>query len=174
LALQLRAAQAAASAEIPELVEQLDGVANGLGGVMEDLLEIARGIHPGILADGGLRPALNTLAMRSALPVALEVTVDGRLAEQVELAAYYAVAEALTNAAKHASATVVDVKVIANADRLDVWIRDDGLGGADIGRGSGLEGLMDRVRTLGGDMSLHSPSGRGTTIEISLPLNRPF
>jgi signal transduction histidine kinase len=96
------------------------------------------------------------------------------LAEQVELAAYYAVAEALTNAAKHARATVVDVRVMANADRLDVWIRDDGLGGADIGRGSGLEGLMDRVRTLGGDMSLHSPAGTGTTLEISLPLNRPF
>jgi signal transduction histidine kinase len=173
LALQLRVAQAEAPAEIPELVERLDGVASGLAGVMEDLLEIARGIHPGILANGGLRPALKTLARRSALPVALEVTVDGRLAEQVELAAYYAVAEALTNAAKHARASVVEVRVMANADRLDVWIRDDGLGGADIGRGSGLEGLMDRVRTLGGDMSLHSPSGRGTTLEISLPLNRP-
>ena len=174
LALQLRAAQAAAPAEIPGLVEELDDVANGLAGVMEDLLEIARGIHPGILANGGLRPALKTLARRSALPVALEVAVDGRLAEQVELAAYYAVAEALTNAAKHARATVVDVRVMVNADRLDVWIRDDGLGGADIGRGSGLEGLMDRVRTLGGDMSLHSPSGRGTTLDISLPLNPPF
>jgi signal transduction histidine kinase len=174
LALQLRVAQAEAPADMPELVERLDGVANGLAGVLQDLLEIARGIHPEILANGGLRPALKTLARRSALPVALEVTVEGRLAEQVELAAYYAVAEALTNAAKHARATVVDVRVMANADRLDVWIRDDGLGGADIGRGSGLEGLMDRVRTLGGDMSLHSPSGRGTTIEISLPLNRPF
>jgi len=172
LALQLRAAQAAAPAEIPGLVEELDDVANGLAGVMEDLLEIARGIHPGILANGGLRPALKTLARRSALPVALEVAVDGRLAEQVELAAYYAVAEALTNAAKHARATVVDVRVMVNADRLDVWIRDDGLGGADIGKGSGLEGLMDRVRTLGGDMSLHSPSGKGTSLEISLPLNR--
>jgi signal transduction histidine kinase len=172
LVLQLRAAQATAPPEASELVEQLDGVANGLAGVMEDLLEIARGIHPGILANGGLRPALKTLARRSAVSVALEVTVDGRLAEQVELAAYYAVAEALTNAAKHARATVVDVRVMANADSLDVWICDDGLGGADIGRGSGLEGLMDRVRTLGGDMSLHSPSGNGTTLEISLPLNR--
>ena len=174
LALQLRTVQAAAPAEIPELVEQLDGVVNGLAGVMEDLLEIARGIHPGILANGGLRPALKTLARRSALPVALEVTIDGRLAEQVELAAYYAVAEALTNAAKHARATVVNVRVTANADRLDVWIRDDGLGGADINRGSGLEGLMDRITTLGGEMSLHSPSGRGTSLEISLPLNPTF
>jgi signal transduction histidine kinase len=174
LVLQLRAAQAAASPQRPEVVEQFDGVANGLAGVMGDLLEIARGIHPGILANGGLMPALKTLARRSALPVALEVTVDGRLAEQVELAAYYAVAEALTNAAKHARATVVDVRVTANADSLDVWVRDDGLGGADIGRGSGLEGLMDRVRTLGGDMSLHSPAGRGTTLEISLPLDRSF
>jgi signal transduction histidine kinase len=173
LALQLRAVQAAAPADIPELVEQLDGVVDGLAGVMGDLLEIARGIHPGILANGGLRPALKTLARRSVLPVALEVTVEGRLPEQVELAAYYAVAEALTNAAKHARATVVDVRVMASADRLSVWIRDDGLGGADIGRGSGLEGLMDRVRTLGGYMSLDSPSGRGTTLEISLPLNPP-
>jgi signal transduction histidine kinase len=174
LALQLRIAQAAAPADTPELAVQLDGVANGLAGVMEDLLEIARGIHPGILANGGLRPALKTLARRSALPVALEVTVDGRLAEQVELAAYYAVAEALTNAAKHAHASVVDVRVMEHADRLDVWIHDDGLGGAEIGRGSGLEGLMDRVRTLNGDMSLHSPPGGGTTLEISLPLSRPF
>jgi signal transduction histidine kinase len=170
LALQLRVAQAAAPTDTPELAEQLDGVANGLAGVMEDLLEIARGIHPGILANGGLRPALKTLARRSALPVTLEVTVDGRLAEQVELAAYYAVAEALTNAAKHAHASVVDVRVMEHADRLNVWIHDDGLGGAEIGRGSGLEGLMDRVRTLNGDMSLHSPSGGGTTLEISLPL----
>jgi signal transduction histidine kinase len=173
LALQIRAVQAEAPAEVPELVERLDGVADGLAGVMNDLLEIARGIHPGILADGGLRPALRTLARRSPLPVVLEVTVDGRLDEQTELAAYYSVAEALTNAAKHARATVVDVRVRAGADNLDVWVSDDGLGGADISRGSGLEGLMDRIKTLGGDISVHSPPGRGTTLEISLPLHQP-
>jgi signal transduction histidine kinase len=173
LALQIRDVQADAPAAVPELVERLDIVADGLAGVMKDLLEIARGIHPSILVDGGLRPALKTLARRSGLPVVLEVTVEGRLAEQTELAAYYSVAEALTNAAKHARATVVDVQVRAAADGLHVWVSDDGLGGADISRGSGLEGLTDRIKTLGGDISIHSPPGRGTTLEIALPLHPP-
>ncbi len=172
LALQLRAVQSAAPAGSAELVRKLDGIADGMVGVMEELLEIARGIHPGILADGGLRPALKTLARRSALHVTLDVTVDGRLPEQVELAAYYAVAEALTNAAKHARATGVDVSVKAGADFVHVCVSDDGCGGADIDRGSGLEGLKDRVRTLSGRMALYSPPGRGTILEIALPLQR--
>lgn len=172
LALQVRAAQAEAPSGVPELAERLDGVADGLVGVMQDLLEIARGIHPGVLADGGLRAALKTLARRSAIPVTLEVAVEGRLPEQTELSAYYAVAEALTNAAKHSQSSVVDVRVAAMGDALDVRVSDDGIGGADIRRGSGLEGLMDRVGALGGRMSLQSPVGRGTTLEVSLPLDQ--
>jgi signal transduction histidine kinase len=137
---------------------------------LEELRDLARGIHPATLARGGLRPALATLARRSAVPVRLDVTVDGRLPEPTELAAYYVVAEALTNAAKHADATVIDVRVTADAGVLRVRVRDDGRGDADTARGSGLVGLMDRVETLGGRISLDSPARAGTTLEIALPL----
>jgi signal transduction histidine kinase len=171
LALQLRSAQSAARREVPEIVGLLEDIARGLDGVMEQLLEIARGIHPGALAAGGLRPALKTLARRCGLPIELEVDVDGRLTERTELAAYYAVAEALTNAAKHASATVVDVRVGVNSRVLQVRVSDDGIGGADISGGSGLEGLTDRIGALGGRLSLSSPPGGGTTLDISLPID---
>ena len=115
LALDLRAAQAAAPPGAGELVQQLDGVAAGLDDVLEELREIARGLHPAILAEGGLRPALKTLARRSAVPVHLDIQVTGRLPEPVEIAAYYTVAEALTNAAKHAHATAAEVEVAAAA-----------------------------------------------------------
>jgi signal transduction histidine kinase len=172
LTLQLRAAQAAMPSEAGELTEQLDGVASGLTGVLEELREIARGIHPAALAEGGLRPALKTLARRSAVPVRLDVGVgvDARLPEQVELAAYYVVAEALTNTAKHAAATVADVQMAAGEGVLRVWVRDDGRGGADLTRGTGLVGLTDRVEALGGHLRVHSPAGAGTTVEIALPL----
>jgi signal transduction histidine kinase len=170
LALQLRTAQAAMPPEAGELTEQLDGVADGLTGVLEDLREIARGIHPAALAEGGLRPALKTLARRSAVPVRLDVGVDGRLPEPIELAAYYVVSEALTNTAKHADATVADVQMAAGEGVLRVWVRDDGRGGADLTRGTGLVGLTDRVEALGGHLRVHSPAGAGTTVEIALPL----
>jgi signal transduction histidine kinase len=141
--------------------------------VLEELREIARGLHPAILADGGLRPALKALARRSAVPVRLDVQVAGRLPEQAEIAAYYVVAEALTNIAKHAQATVADVQVAAGDGILHVHVRDDGRGGADVGHGSGLIGLSDRAEALGGRLSLHSPPGAGTAMEIALPLNAP-
>jgi signal transduction histidine kinase len=170
LALELRAAQAAMPPEAGELTEQLDGVASGLTGVLEELREIARGIHPAALAEGGLRPALKMLARRSAVPVRLDVGVDARLPEPIELATYYVVSEALTNTAKHAQATVADVQMAAGEGVLRVWVRDDGCGGADLTRGTGLVGLADRVEALGGHLRVHSPAGAGTTVEIALPL----
>jgi signal transduction histidine kinase len=170
LALDLRAAQAAVP---PAAGEQLDRVATGLDGVLEDLREIARGLHPAILADGGLRPAMKTLARRSAVPVRLDIQVEGRLPEPVETAAYYVVAEALTNAAKHARATAADIEVAETDGVLHVRVRDDGRGGADCSAGSGLVGLRDRAEALGGHLRLHSLPGAGTTLEITLPINDP-
>ena len=145
LGLQLRNAQATVSPEAAELQAQLDRVAVGLTEVLDELREIARGIHPAALADGGLKPALKVLARRCAVPVHLDVRVDGRLAEQVELAAYYVVSEALANTAKHASASRVHVEVEAGEGVLWIEVRDDGRGGATFAHGSGLVGLKDRV-----------------------------
>jgi signal transduction histidine kinase len=171
LALQLRGAlKAALPPGADDLEAQLDGVAAEVGGVIDELRELARGLHPAVLAEGGLRPALKTLARRSAVPVRLDVGVDGRLPEPIELAAYYVVAEALTNAAKHAHASLVDVRVEAGEGLLRVRVRDDGRGGADLAGGSGLVGLTDRVEALGGRLSLHSPPGAGTTVDIDLPI----
>jgi signal transduction histidine kinase len=171
LALQLRSAvRAAVPREADELKAQLDSVAGELTGVLEELREIARGLHPAALAEGGLRAALKTLARRSAVPVRLDIRVDGRLPEPIELAAYYVVAEALTNTAKHACASVVDVQAETGGGLLHVRVRDDGRGGADVTGGSGLVGLTDRMEALGGRLSLSSPPGAGTTVDIELPI----
>jgi signal transduction histidine kinase len=137
------------------------------------LYEIARGLHPAVLSASGLRPAVRALARRSAVPVSLDVRAKGRLPQPVEVAAYYAAAEALTNIAKYADASAAEVEVTAREDVLPVRVRDDGRGGADFGRGSGLTGLEDRVEAIGGQISLHSPPGAGTTLHIALPLNGP-
>ena len=170
LALKVRAAQGLVPPEAGELDQQLDGVADRLTNVLDELREIAHGIHPAVLAEGGLRPALKTLARRATIPVRLDVRVEARLPEHIELAAYYVVAEALTNAAKHASASVIDVEVATDSAVLHVSVRDDGRGGAAMASGSGLVGLTDRVGALGGRFSLHSPPGAGTNLEIELPL----
>ncbi|WP_433294572.1 sensor histidine kinase [Pseudonocardia sp. CA-142604] len=172
LTLQLRAVQPAAPSGVGELVRQLDEVATGLVEVLEELREIARGLHPTILAECGLRSAMKALADRSAVPVRLDVRVEGRLAEPVETAAYYVVAEALTNAAKHAHATAAEVQVAAGEGVLHVRVRDDGCGGADVTRGSGLTGLKDRAEALGGRLALHSPPGEGTTLQVQLPVEQ--
>ena len=174
LVLDLRAAQAAVPPELPELRAQLARVADGLTGALEDLRELSRGIHPAILSEGGLAPALKALARRSAVPVEVEVEVPARLAEPVEVAAYYVVSEALANTAKHAHASVIHVHVQAGDDRLRLSVRDDGVGGALPGRGSGLVGLTDRVQALGGTITIHSPAGQGTRLQIDLPVqDRP-
>jgi signal transduction histidine kinase len=171
LALQLRAAQAAAPAEASELAQRLEGAVTEVTGALEELHEIAHGIHPAILTEAGLRPALRALARRSTVPVSLDIHVTGRLPEPVEVAAYYVVAEALTNAAKHAQASVVRVEAAVIDGDLRVSVQDDGLGGADPASGSGLVGLTDRVEALGGKLTLHSPPGGGTTLRIDLPLS---
>ncbi len=172
LALQLREAQAALPAA-GELAQRLEGAVAEVNGVLEELREIARGIHPAVLTEGGLRPALRALARRSAVPVSLDVQVAGRLPEPVEIAAYYAVSEALTNVAKYAHASAAEVEVAVGDGVLRVDVRDDGRGGADFGRGSGLLGLKDRVEALGGWISLQSAAGAGTVMQIALPLGDP-
>ena len=153
-----------------ELVQRLDDMATGLEATLAELREIARGIHPAALTEGGLRPALAALTRRFLMPVDLHVQVTGRLPGPVEMAAYYVVSEALTNTAKHAGATVVTVTVATGAGVLRVSVRDNGRGGAAMGHGSGLVGLKDRVEALGGRIMLHSPPGAGTTLEIRIPL----
>jgi signal transduction histidine kinase len=170
LALALRAAQAAVPHGLGDLGGELANVAEGMVSVMDDLREMARGIHPGILSEGGLAPALKMLARRSAVPVQINVHADARLPEQVEVAAYYVVSEALTNAAKHAHASVVHVSAATAGQVLHLHVRDDGTGGADPARGSGLIGLKDRVEALGGTITVDSPAGAGTSLHAELPL----
>jgi signal transduction histidine kinase len=171
LALQVRAAQATVPPGLERLQAELDRVAAGLAGTFDELREYARGIHPAILADGGLAPALSTLARRSPLPVTLDVRAHQRLPERVEVTAYYVVSEALANAAKHAAASAVHVTIDVDAagDVVRLAVRDDGGGGADPARGSGLAGLKDRVEAIGGTLSMRSRPGEGTTLLAELP-----
>jgi signal transduction histidine kinase len=171
LILDLRAAEAAAPPELAELRGQLARVADGLTGALDELRELSRGIHPAILSEGGLPPALKALARRSALPVELEVDVAARLPEPVEVAAYYVVSEALANAAKHANASVAHVQAQARDGRLHLSVRDDGVGGAAPGLGSGLVGLADRVEALNGSIRIDSPAGQGTSLQVDLPVD---
>ncbi|MDT7609063.1 MAG: hypothetical protein QOG96_3566, partial [Pseudonocardiales bacterium] len=177
LALRLRAAQAGAPPDSGELAGELDSLVSEVTSALDELRELARGIHPVVLVEGGLPAALETLALRSAVPVELAVGVEGRLPAQIEIAAYYAVSEALTNAAKHAAASAVQVQVdtvqAEGADLLRVEVRDDGRGGAAVAQGTGLLGLKDRAEALGGRIHLHSPPGSGTTLRLELPLTAP-
>ncbi|MCW3049156.1 MAG: histidine kinase [Solirubrobacterales bacterium] len=173
LMLELQAAQARRPSGVGELQAQLARTARGLAGVLEELREISRGIHPAVLSRGGLRPALRGLARRSAVPVDLDLRAEQRLPEPVEVAAYYVVSEALTNAAKYAHASVVRVELDAHDATVQLSIRDDGIGGADPARGSGLVGLCDRIEALGGRLEVTSPAGSGTTLLIEMPLGGP-
>jgi signal transduction histidine kinase len=170
LGLKVRAAEAAVPPDLGSVREQFAEIVDGLAGVAHDLQEISRGIHPAILSRGGLGPALKTLARRSSVPVELRVGVDQRLSDPAEVAAYYIVAESLTNAAKHAQATEVCVAVDTDGLYLRLSIQDDGIGGADSGRGSGLTGLHDRVEALGGRLKVSSPIGSGTSLLATIPL----
>jgi signal transduction histidine kinase len=170
LALALREAEAMAPSEPPALPNAIAGVADGLTGVLDELREISRGLHPAILSEGGLGYALKALVRRSGVPATLSVRIDGRLPERVEVPAYYIVAEALTNAAKHARASTVDVYVKVEDGVVRIAVRDDGVGGADLGRGSGLIGLVDRVEAAGGEITITSPPGEGTSLLATLPL----
>src|SRR4051794_7570059 len=165
------------SAAVPpaadELVAQVRQLADEVTDVLDELRETAGGPPPTALAGGGLEPALTTLARRSSIPVRLGLDVDGRLPEPVELTAYYTVAEALTNAAKHAQASSVDVDLEISDGLLHVRVSDDGCGGADPAAGSGLIGLTDRVEALGGGLAFCTRPDTGTTVDITLPLRPP-
>jgi PAS domain S-box-containing protein len=170
LALALRSTEAAVPPEQEALRRELSRSAEGLAAVVDDLREISRGIHPAILSKGGLGAAVKSLARRSPVPVELDVQVGARLPEPVEVAAYYVVSEALTNAAKHARASAVSVAVGAADSVVTLAIRDDGVGGADPTRGSGLVGLRDRVEALGGTIEIASGSGDGTAVVARIPV----
>jgi signal transduction histidine kinase len=170
LALGLRMAEAMTPDDIAPVRAQIGGIADGLSDVIDELRELSRGIHPAILSEGGLAAAVRALARRSAVPVRVSAEVPGRLDERVEVAAYYVVSEALTNAAKHANATAAVVSIAVRDAALDITVTDDGDGGADAAQGSGLVGVRDRVEALGGSLTIVSPDGVGTTITVELPV----
>ena len=165
--LDLSEMQAAAP---PELEGGLSRIAEQVTGVFNQMREISHGIHPAILSEQGLTLALKALARRSAVPVELDLRTGRRLPDQVEIAVYYAVSEALANAAKHARASVVHVELDAPDATLRLAIRDDGIGGSDAARGSGLTGLRDRIEAVGGTLDMTSPAGGGTTLLIEIPV----
>jgi signal transduction histidine kinase len=157
----------------PQPVDKIQGelslLADGLGTALDELREVSHGIHPAILSEAGLGPALEALARRSAVPVELDLNLGPRLGEHVEAAGYYIASEAITNVAKHAQATVIDMRADGCDGALILSISDDGIGGADPGRGSGIIGLKDRVEALGGTISVLSPPGHGTALDVQLP-----
>lgn len=171
LALQVRTLQMAIPEDPAELRSRIAGIGDGLRTASDELRELAHGVHPAILSRGGLRPALRDLGRRAPLPVEVHVDVPVRLPQAVEIAAYYTVAEALTNAAKHARASVVTVNVDTDATSLRISVADDGVGGAALDAGSGLVGLEDRVAALGGKLHLSSAAGVGTTLLAEMPLD---
>jgi PAS domain S-box-containing protein len=150
--------------------QELDRIKSELDSILGEIREISHGLHPTLLSEAGLGPALRSLARRSPVPVELQVQVEERLPASIETAAYYVVSEALANAAKHANASAVTVIIEISEDRLLAAVGDDGVGGADTRRGSGLVGLIDRVEALGGHLSLESAPGRGTLVAVELPL----
>jgi signal transduction histidine kinase len=171
LGLELRAAEATLPLELGDLRTVLSRLGTGLNEVVDDLRELSRGLHPAVLSEGGLDPALSSLARRSAVPVELRLDLDAeRFDEPVEVAAYYVASEALTNTAKHAQASRVEVRATQHDSWLEVSVRDDGRGGAVAASGSGLTGLVDRVEAIGGTIHIDSPPGRGTAVQVNLPI----
>jgi signal transduction histidine kinase len=173
LGLELRNVEADVPAGLLPLKERISELVATVAGVSTDLQELSRGIHPAILSKGGLGPAIKVLARRSAIPVELDLGTHRRLPDPVEVAAYYVVAEALTNAAKYARASIVEVWLDTGGQDLNLSIRDDGIGGADAGKGSGLTGLRDRVEALGGSLSISSHPGTGTELRATIPFETP-
>jgi len=166
LMLDLQLVQAEAP---PELEGHLSRIAEQVTDVFNQVREISHGIHPAILSEQGLALALKALARRSAVPVELDLRA-GRLPDHVEVAAYYAVSEALANAAKHARASAVHVELDTPGATIRLAIRDDGIGGADPARGTGLTGLRDRIEAVGGTLDVTSPADGGTTLLIEIPV----
>ncbi len=169
LGLEVRLAEASVPTQDQELKQELARIVEGLMDVLDNLREISRGIHPAILSERGLGPAIRALARRSPVPVELDTRLGDRFPDPVEIGAYYVVSEALANVAKHAKAKLIRVSVDLRHGFLAVSIQDDGVGGADA-NGSGLTGLAERVEALGGTMQLVSPPGSGTVIHVELPI----
>jgi signal transduction histidine kinase len=170
LALRLRRIERRLPGEQPELKAALSETVQELNQATNEVREIAQGIHPAILTQGGLAPALRTLALRSSVPVEVVVEREERLPEPVEVAVYYVAAEALTNAAKHAAASRTRVTVERHDGAVRLRVSDDGIGGADPSTGTGLTGIRDRVEALGGSLAVRSPRGQGTDLDVTLPL----
>jgi signal transduction histidine kinase len=149
---------------------QIDELMARLATALAELRELARGIHPAILTDRGLAPAIQSLADRGTIPIEADVQVEERLAPPIEAAAYFLVAEALTNVARYAEATSARVEVRRAGDELVVEVSDDGVGGVDPSAGSGIRGLQDRVAAVGGTLEIDSPPGHGTRLRATLPV----
>jgi len=169
LALNLRLAARACDPDDEASRSAFERAGDELAQALEELRELARGIHPAVLSDRGLEPAIEALAARTLVPVEWEIALEERLPEPVEAAAYYVIAESLTNAAKHANATTVTVRIEREDGLARIEVTDDGIGGADAAQGSGLRGLGDRVAALDGTLSLDSPPGRGTRLHVEIP-----
>jgi len=169
LALKLRMARARVETDPRAAIEILDGASAELEQTLAELRELARGIHPAVLSDRGLDAALLALAHRTPLPVEVGEMPRDRLPEPVEAAAYYVVAESLTNVVRYADASRAKVDITRENGCVRIRISDDGVGGADPSQGSGLKGLADRIAALDGSLALESPVGRGTTVEVEIP-----
>ena len=170
LALGLRSAQSAMPENVEVAREQLSKIGAELSEALDEVRELSRGIHPAILSEGGLEPALRALGRRSTVPIDLQLSVGRRLEDPVEVAAYYVVSESLANVAKHADASAVHVRAEIDQGALVITIQDDGSGDAEPGRGTGLTGLRDRVEAIEGTFSIISEAGTGTTIIAAIPV----
>jgi signal transduction histidine kinase len=169
LALELRLLRARVG-EQPEITALVDGLSERLASALAELRELARGIHPSILSEQGLAPAIDALADRAPVPVRAQVDVDERFTEPVEAAAYFVVAEALTNVVKYAHASGVDVSIRRTGEAILVDVADDGVGGVDVSAGTGLRGLQDRLAAVDGELGLDSPPGGGTRLHARIPV----
>jgi signal transduction histidine kinase len=172
LAVQLRMAQECLRYDPSAAEPILAAAGDELKQALQELRELARGLHPAVLSDHGLEPALQSLANRAPFRVEIAGIPSLQLTEAVEAAIYYVVAESLTNAAKHADASDVLIELASTNETVLVEIRDNGRGGANMTSGTGLRGLADRIEALGGQLALHSPTRQGTTIRAELPLAR--
>jgi signal transduction histidine kinase len=172
LSVTMRSAQSRLAADPEAAHNLLDTAVDELSAALAELRELARGIHPAVLTARGLAAALQEVVQRAPLPVEIEAIPERRLPESAEVAAYYLVSEALANVAKHSRASRATVAISRVGDRAIVEVDDDGIGGADVSRGSGLRGLADRIGALGGTLAVDSRRGAGTTIRATIPCGR--
>ncbi len=170
LGLELQTVRAAVPPDLQQAHDGLDRMEREIEGVLADVRELSRGLHPALLSRAGLVPAVRVLARRSPIPVEVDIDLDDRLPELLETTVYFVVAETVTNAIKHSSAEHISISVSRNDSSITALVSDDGIGGAAL-NGSGLTGLVDRVHAAGGRLTLQSPPGEGTKVSIQLPLH---